>query len=163
MVATASPSPATGAYVPAPDAYDEAFAARGTPRPHYAGVLASLAGTDLATLTAAIAGDLERHGVRFGGADGFTPFHVDAVPRILPADEWRSLSSALVQRARALNAFVSDVYGPREIVAAGVVPAGSRVHWTRKNESGTSLPASGVASTHTGTMNVLLRAIICVR
>jgi uncharacterized circularly permuted ATP-grasp superfamily protein len=123
MVATASPSPATGAYVPAPDAYDEAFAARGTPRPHYAGVLASLAGTDLATLTAAIAGDLERHGVRFGGADGFTPFHVDAVPRILPADEWRSLSSALVQRARALNAFVSDVYGPREIVAAGVVPA----------------------------------------
>ncbi|MDX6675397.1 MAG: hypothetical protein QOH11_2815 [Solirubrobacteraceae bacterium] len=122
MVATASPFPATGAYVPAPDAYDEAFAARGSPRPHYVGMLAALAGTDLTALTAAIGGDLERRGVRFGGADGFTPFHVDAIPRILPADEWRSLSSALVQRTRALNAFVADVYGPREIVAAGVVP-----------------------------------------
>jgi uncharacterized circularly permuted ATP-grasp superfamily protein len=122
MVATASPFPATGAYVPAPDAYDEAFAARGTPRPHYADVLASLAGTDLAALTAAIGGDLERRGVRFGGPDGFAAFHVDAVPRILPADEWRPLSSALAQRARTLNAFVDDVYGAREVVAAGVVP-----------------------------------------
>src|SRR4030081_3245887 len=101
MVATASPSPATGAYVPAPDAYDEAFAARGTPRPHYAGVLASLASTDLAALTDAIGGDLERRGVRFGGADGFTAFHVDAVPRGLPGGEWRALASALVQRPRA--------------------------------------------------------------
>ena len=100
MVATASPFPATGAYVPAPDAYDEAFAARGTPRPHYADVLASLDGTDVAALTAAIDGELERRGVRFGGPDGFAAFHVDAVPRILPADEWRSLSSALAQRAR---------------------------------------------------------------
>jgi uncharacterized circularly permuted ATP-grasp superfamily protein len=122
MVATASPFPATGAYVPAPDAYDEAFAARGIPRPHYAPVLAALAGRDLPALTAAIDGDLERGGVRFGGAGGFTPFHVDAVPRVLPAEEWRDLSAGLVQRARALNAFVADVYGPRDIVAAGVVP-----------------------------------------
>src|SRR3981081_4961144 len=97
VVATASPPPATGAYVPAPAAYDEAFAARGPPRPHSAGVRASLAGTDLATLTAAIAGDLERHGVRFGGADGVTPFHVDAVPRILPADERRALCECRVR------------------------------------------------------------------
>jgi uncharacterized circularly permuted ATP-grasp superfamily protein len=123
MVATASPFPATGAYVPAPDAYDEAFAARGTPRPHYAPVLKSLAGRDLAALTAAIDADLERAGVRFGGAGGFTPFQVDAVPRVLPAEEWRDLSAALVQRTRALNAFVADVYGPREIVGAGVMPA----------------------------------------
>jgi uncharacterized circularly permuted ATP-grasp superfamily protein len=122
MVATASPSAAAGAYVPAPDAYDEAFATRGTPRPHYAGVLAWLAGTDLAALSAAIGGDLDRRGVRFGGPEGFTAFHVDAVPRILPAEEWRSLASAVAQRARTLNAFVADVYGAREVVAAGVVP-----------------------------------------
>jgi uncharacterized circularly permuted ATP-grasp superfamily protein len=122
MVATASPFTATGAYVPAPDAYDEAFAPGGIPRPHYAPILKSVAGRDLAALNAAVRGDLERGGVRFGGVGGFTPFHVDAIPRILPAAEWRELAAALAQRTRALNAFVADVYGPREIVAAGVVP-----------------------------------------
>jgi carboxylate-amine ligase len=123
MVATASPSPAAGAYVPAPDAYDEAFTAPDTPRPHYAGVLDALAGADLDALSASVAQELDRRGVRFGGSEGSTPFHVDPVPRVLGAAEWRSLAAGLVQRARALNAFVADVYGARDIVAAGVVPA----------------------------------------
>src|SRR5437660_4260116 len=99
MAATASPFKATGTYVPAPEAYDEAFSSRGVPRPHYAPVLASLAGRDLTALGAAIAGDLQRAGVRFGGAGGFTRFHVDAVTRVLPPEEWRDLAAALVQRA----------------------------------------------------------------
>jgi|SRR5580658_2363321 hypothetical protein len=40
---------------------------------------------------------------------------------------------------------------------------GRHVHCTRKKDSGTSAPASGVASRHTGTMNALLRAIMWVR
>jgi uncharacterized circularly permuted ATP-grasp superfamily protein len=122
MVAIASPSPASGAYVPAPDAYDEAFAARGAPRPHYAGVLDALAAVDLDALTTAVEVDLGRRGVRFGGSGGVAAFHVDPVPRVLEAGEWRALATGLAQRTRALNAFVTDVYGPREIVAAGVVP-----------------------------------------
>ena len=39
------------------------------------------------------------------------------------ADEWRGLEAGLVQRVRALAAFVADAYGERRIVEAGVVPA----------------------------------------
>jgi len=57
-------------------------------------------------------------GVRFGS----DPFAVDAVPRIIAGADWDRLASGLIQRIRALNAFVADVYGARRIVAAGIVP-----------------------------------------
>ena len=44
------------------------------------------------------------------------------MPRILPADEWRTIKRGLAQRIRALNRFVDDVYHGREIVHDGVVP-----------------------------------------
>src|SRR6478609_8895665 len=61
---------------------------------------------------------LHRHGVTFGPRR----FEVDPVPRVIEADEWRELSAGIAQRVRALEAFVADAYGPRAIVAAGVVP-----------------------------------------
>ena len=51
----------------------------------------------------------------------------------------------------------------RSANAGGVSPPGSRVQCARRNDSGTSAPVSFVSSTHTGTMNGLLRAIMCVR
>ncbi len=49
-------------------------------------------------------------------------FPFDLVPRIVPADEWTGLRSGLVQRVRALDAFINDVYGDRAVVKDGVVP-----------------------------------------
>jgi carboxylate-amine ligase len=49
-------------------------------------------------------------------------FEVDPVPRVIEADEWRELSAGIAQRVQALEAFVADAYGPRAIVAAGVMP-----------------------------------------
>ena len=46
----------------------------------------------------------------------------DLIPRILSADEWAGLERGLVQRVNALNAFLNDIYGPREIIRAGIVP-----------------------------------------
>jgi uncharacterized circularly permuted ATP-grasp superfamily protein len=46
----------------------------------------------------------------------------DVIPRILSGDEWRLLERGLTQRVRALNAFIGDIYGRREILRAGVVP-----------------------------------------
>jgi uncharacterized circularly permuted ATP-grasp superfamily protein len=43
---------------------------------------------------------------------------------VIDAAEWRVLSAGIVQRVRALELFVQDVYGDRRIVRAGVVPAG---------------------------------------
>jgi uncharacterized circularly permuted ATP-grasp superfamily protein len=46
----------------------------------------------------------------------------DIIPRILTAAEWSRLSRGLEQRINALNAFLRDIYGAREILRAGVVP-----------------------------------------
>lgn len=50
-------------------------------------------------------------------------FPVDLVPRVVSADDWRQLSAGLVQRARALDAFLHDVYDKRRVLADGVLPA----------------------------------------
>ncbi|MBV8769149.1 MAG: circularly permuted type 2 ATP-grasp protein [Hyphomicrobiales bacterium] len=47
----------------------------------------------------------------------------DLVPRIFAREEWRRLEQGLVQRVRALNMFLADVYGARDILRAGVVPS----------------------------------------
>ena len=46
----------------------------------------------------------------------------DIIPRVIAGEEWGKLSLGLEQRVKALNAFLKDVYGSREIVRAGVVP-----------------------------------------
>jgi uncharacterized circularly permuted ATP-grasp superfamily protein len=46
----------------------------------------------------------------------------DVIPRILSAAEWEFLQRGLTQRVRAINAYIQDVYGRREILKAGIVP-----------------------------------------
>jgi uncharacterized circularly permuted ATP-grasp superfamily protein len=55
-----------------------------------------------------------------GDPERLIPF--DLIPRVIDADEWRLLERGLVQRVRALNLFLKDVYGPGEIIKAGIVP-----------------------------------------
>ncbi len=106
--------------------YDEAFSAPARARPACAGLVAHLE-----TLSRT---DLDDRGVRRDRAfrdQGITfsllgqderPFPLDLVPRILDAREWETISAGLVQRVRALEAFLADVYGARAILADGVVP-----------------------------------------
>src|SRR5690606_1762680 len=47
----------------------------------------------------------------------------DLLPRIFTAQEWRVLDRGIKQRARALNAFLLDVYHRGEIIKAGIIPA----------------------------------------
>jgi uncharacterized circularly permuted ATP-grasp superfamily protein len=46
----------------------------------------------------------------------------DIIPRILTNGEWTKLSRGLEQRSKAINAYLRDVYGKREILRAGIVP-----------------------------------------
>src|SRR4029453_9533834 len=46
----------------------------------------------------------------------------DVIPRILSAAEWETVHAGLIQRVKALNLFIKDVYGRREILRAGIVP-----------------------------------------
>jgi uncharacterized circularly permuted ATP-grasp superfamily protein len=55
-----------------------------------------------------------------GDPERLIPF--DIVPRVLTAAEWSVLESGLVQRVKALNLFLADVYHGQEILKAGNVP-----------------------------------------
>ncbi len=55
------------------------------------------------------------------GAERLIPF--DIVPRILAAKEWAKLSAGAIQRVRALNMFLHDIYHKQDIIQAGLVPA----------------------------------------
>jgi uncharacterized circularly permuted ATP-grasp superfamily protein len=46
----------------------------------------------------------------------------DVIPRIMSGSEWRLLEKGLTQRVNALNAFIKDIYGAREVLRAGIVP-----------------------------------------
>ena len=46
----------------------------------------------------------------------------DVIPRILSAAEWEVLQRGLEQRVKAINAYIKDIYGRREILKAGIVP-----------------------------------------
>ena len=46
----------------------------------------------------------------------------DVIPRIIAAKEWELLTRGLEQRVKAINAYIKDVYGRREILRAGIVP-----------------------------------------
>jgi uncharacterized circularly permuted ATP-grasp superfamily protein len=51
----------------------------------------------------------------------------DIIPRVITRAEWTVLARGLEQRVRALNAYLADIYGPREILRAGIVP--ERLVW----------------------------------
>jgi uncharacterized circularly permuted ATP-grasp superfamily protein len=55
------------------------------------------------------------------GTERLIPF--DIIPRIIPAAEWSQLETGLVQRVKALNMFIHDIYHDQNIVKAGVIPA----------------------------------------
>jgi len=56
-----------------------------------------------------------------GDPDRLIPF--DMFPRVFTNQEWTRLERGIKQRARALNAFLADVYDRGEIVRAGRIPS----------------------------------------
>jgi uncharacterized circularly permuted ATP-grasp superfamily protein len=110
--------------------WDELIDAGGNPRPAAAPLVAQLAALEHAELQqrqdlAEI--DILTMGITFTvysdgrGIDRAWPF--DIIPRVIDAGEWRAVERGLVQRLRAINAFIDDVYHEQRIVADGVFPA----------------------------------------
>lgn len=67
--------------------------------------------------------DLRRRGVTFraAGEDRHVVFPVDPLPQAVDAAVWDRLAAGVEQRARALDLFLGDVYGPGTALRAGVV------------------------------------------
>jgi len=108
----------TGAPGLEPAFFNEAFGGDGPARTHYGPLLDALG----AMRDGEFAGRISRANERLWelGATFVLPddpddtgriFPVDWVPRLIPADHWRTLSAGLSQRGRAINAWLREVYG----------------------------------------------------
>jgi carboxylate-amine ligase len=106
--------------------YDEAVDPDGTPRPDYERILQSVAQMGVSVLRSR-EGEIEQEqrvdGIMFRVSGQSRPqvFPLDLIPRLVSADEWAQLTVGLGQRAKALNAFLRDIYSQQGIVKDGVV------------------------------------------
>jgi uncharacterized circularly permuted ATP-grasp superfamily protein len=115
----------------APAAWDEMFADSGVgrvplvrePYREIHAALARMTQDEVRGRTDALASSYLAQGVTFDFAGEERPFPLDAVPRVIEADEWRHVERGIAQRVRALEAFLADVYGPQAAVRDRVIPA----------------------------------------
>ncbi len=106
-------------------AWDEMFSGPDEPRSHYESlheVLGTLSRDDFELRCAARDRAFHDQGITFSHSGEERPFPLDLVPRIIDAEEWAVVEAGVRQRVLALERFLSDVYGPGEILADGVVP-----------------------------------------
>ena len=118
--------------MPLPDrsTYNE-FAPDGvTPRPYWSDVIKSLkdVGPDeLSRRWERAERRIRENGVTYNvysdpqGAN--RPLAIDPIPLLIPAEEWRVIEAGIIQRAQLLNLLVADIYGPRQLVQTGDIPA----------------------------------------
>ena len=113
-----------------PARYDEMLGADGRPRPHWQALFTQLRGMppeEMREHLRAIERQVLENGVTYNvyadaqGAD--RPWELDALPNVLPADEWASIERAVGQRARLLNLALVDLYGAQRTLKEGLLPA----------------------------------------
>src|SRR6218665_284842 len=126
------------------DSADSADTARGAYREIHA-ALARMTQEELRGRTESLANSYLAQGVTFDFAGEERPFPLDAVPRVIDQAEWINVEAGVKQRVRALEAFLSDIYGTQRAVLDGVIPASlisSSNHFHR--EAAGIEPANGV-------------------
>ncbi|MBJ2349545.1 MULTISPECIES: circularly permuted type 2 ATP-grasp protein [Pseudomonas] len=110
--------------------FDEMYDADGQVRPHYRAFAQWLAETpDELLAQRRREADLlfHRAGITFTlygdeqGTERLIPF--DTIPRSIPASEWRMVERGCIQRVKALNMFLADLYHEQRIIRAGIIPA----------------------------------------
>ena len=106
-------------------AFDEMFDNQGSVRAPYKGIYAELAPSDASDLEArseALARAFIDQGITFSLSGQERPFPLDVVPRVISAAEWSRLERGIIQRVKALEMYLDDVYGDQEILNDGVIP-----------------------------------------
>ena len=109
--------------------YDEMVKGVGAVHPHYAALearLATLSPEELAERQRTQERFFLLQGITFTvyGAESSTERIIpsDILPRIIPGSEWSRIEAGLVQRLKALNMFLADIYSHQQILLDGVLP-----------------------------------------
>lgn len=125
-------------YAPTPGAYDEMYDAGGHPRAGLEALheaLSDLGADGLRDRGRLRDAHLSAQGITFTLSGRERPLPMDLVPRVVAADEWRTVSDGVAQRIRGLEAFLADVYGRGDIMRDGIVPKAlvtSSTHYHRQ-------------------------------
>ncbi|MGH1561530.1 glutamate--cysteine ligase [Mumia sp. DW29H23] len=126
---------------------DEAIGLGSRPRAAYEGIIGQLREVDragLVELEARRDAWAEREGLTVSLEGETNSFEVDLVPRVVNTHEWATLREGLEQRARALEAFLEDVYGEGRVLRDGVVTEADVVGCPGWLEDARRLPRSAV-------------------
>jgi uncharacterized circularly permuted ATP-grasp superfamily protein/uncharacterized alpha-E superfamily protein len=131
-----SPSDLLASYRPAPGAYDEMLTAGGRIREHWThagSVIDDLGLAELLERRAEARRLLVDDGVTYnayGGEDpasapapAAAPWGLDPLPVLLTGAEWAGVELGVIQRAELLNLVLTDLYGPRQLLRRGLLPA----------------------------------------
>ena len=109
--------------------YDEMFESAGNPRPHYRALaeeLGRLSFEEFDERRRAVELSFVNQGIGFtvyGQEEGIERiFPFDLIPRVIPSADWDRLELGLIQRVRALNLFLADIYREQRIVREGKIP-----------------------------------------
>jgi uncharacterized circularly permuted ATP-grasp superfamily protein/uncharacterized alpha-E superfamily protein len=109
--------------------YDEMFGADGVVREPWVPLqreLNRLGSLELHRRMQQAAEQIANHGVTFNPYDlsegASRPWSFDAIPLLLSPDQWRSIADGLEQRAHVLELTLRDLWGPQELIRAGIIP-----------------------------------------
>ena len=110
--------------------YDELIDADGSPRPHAAKLVEYFGAMNPKELVArqrAVDKTIVDMGISFTiyseGDNIDRAWPLDIIPRAISSTEWDRTEAGLMQRLRALNLFIDDLYNDRKIIKDKVVPA----------------------------------------
>lgn len=123
------PSSLLAHYLAAPDSYDEMLDAAKVPRAHWRAMLANLeleAPGMMRQRNEMVQRQVRENGVTYNvpaDRDGRQrPWDLNALPLILPPEEWSVIEAAVIQRATLLNQILGDVYGKQQMLREGLLP-----------------------------------------
>ncbi len=118
-------------YTPDIGKLDECFDENGQIRPHYQRTFdffSGLSAAQIESLHGFTQNSFFNQGITFNvysdnpeGSERIFPF--DLIPRVVPLKEWDELEAGLVQRNRAINLFLYDLYHEKKILKDKVLPA----------------------------------------
>jgi uncharacterized circularly permuted ATP-grasp superfamily protein len=105
--------------------YDEMFGGSSGLRDIYAELHAAFTAmsvTETRTRADALASSYLDQGVTFDIGGEERPFPLDIMPRLIEAEQWRTIEAGVIQRVNALERFLDDVYDNGQVFADGVMP-----------------------------------------
>lgn len=124
------PSASIAPYRPTPGLFDEMVGGEGRPRAHWEHLHGALGGLGLPELRrrgGEAARLLDQDGAVYNAYGASPrpgqPWRLDVVPALVDSHDWQRVESGVTERAEVLSLVLADLYGERELIRRGLLPA----------------------------------------